>query len=305
MARVALCAALRSGAILVSDGAWGTFLQQKGLGAGECPERWCETRRADVLDVASRYVAAGADMIETNSFGANRFKLRHYGLEQHDTALNEAAAAISREAAGDDCYVLGSMGPSGVILIMGDVSEDELFEAFARQAAALERGGADAICVETMSALDEAAIAVKAARQSTTLPVACTFTFEQTIDGAYRTMMGVSPAQMAREMLNAGAHIIGTNCGNGIERMIEITTEIRAAAPEALLLVHANAGAPVVQNGATVFPDTPQQMAAALPALIAAGAGIVGGCCGTGPGHIAAMADAVKHIKQQTTGDAS
>ena len=189
---------VKEGKLLLSDGAWGTFLQAKGLGPGECPELWNVERRNDVLDVAKRYIEAGADMIETNSFGASRFKLEHFGLAHRAGELNEAAAAISREAAGPDRHVLASIGPTGKILMMGDVSEEQLYEAFAEQAAALERGGADTICVETMSAIDEACIAIRAARENTTLEVACTFTFEKTIDGRYRTMMGVSPADMPR-----------------------------------------------------------------------------------------------------------
>ncbi len=149
-----------SGKLLVSDGAWGTFLHQKGLKPGECPESWNLTRKEDILDIARAYISAGADMIETNSFGGNRFKLKRYGLEDQTKAINEAAAKISREAAGPEKHVLGSIGPSGIILLLGDVSSEELYDAFREQAEALETGGADAIIVETMSDLDEAVIAI-------------------------------------------------------------------------------------------------------------------------------------------------
>jgi 5-methyltetrahydrofolate--homocysteine methyltransferase len=285
---------VKSGAVLVSDGAWGTFLHKKGLEPGQCPELWCITRRSDVLDIAQRYVDAGADMIESNSFGANRIKLMHYGLEGRAKEMNRAAAAISREAAGPNRHVIASIGPTGKILMMGDVTEEELYGAFRDQALALEEGGADACCIETMTALDEACIAVKAARENTKLEVICTFTFDKTVDNTYRTMMGVSPAEMAAELVKAGAHIIGTNCGNGMAQMIEIVREIRGADKTIPILVHANAGLPQNKDGAIVFPETPDMMAGMVPDIIAAGANIIGGCCGTTPEHIAAIVKAIK-----------
>jgi 5-methyltetrahydrofolate--homocysteine methyltransferase len=277
---------LRDGKVLVSDGAWGTFLHEKGLKPGDCPELWNITRRADVLDIALRYIEAGADMIETNSFGGSRFKLEHFGLADKTVELNREAAAISREAAGPDRFVLGSIGPTGKMLMMGETTEEELGEVFAEQAVALEQGGADACCIETFSAIDEAVCAVKAARENTRLEVICTFTFDRTVTGEYRTMMGVSPADMAAALVDAGAQIIGTNCGNGFERMIDIVKEIRAACPGMPVLVHANAGLPEVCDGHVRFPESPSYMAGMVPGLIRAGANIVGGCCGTTPAHI-------------------
>jgi 5-methyltetrahydrofolate--homocysteine methyltransferase len=293
MGRIKITEALKSGKVLISDGAWGTFLQARGLKAGECPELWCLERSDEVFAVAKSYIDAGADMIETNSFGGSCYKLALYGLEEKTAEINEASARISRRAAGQERWVIASVGPTGKMTVVGDVTEKDLYEAFREQAAALARGGADAICVETMSALDEAAAAVRASRENTDLEVICTFTFQKTVKGEYRTMMGVSPADAARSSLEAGAHIIGTNCGNGIEGMIDIVKEMKAAAPDAPILVHSNAGLPRNVDGKDIFPDTPEKMASLAPALVKAGACIIGGCCGTTPEHIRAMKKAL------------
>lgn len=285
-----------SGSILISDGAWGTLLHGKDLKPGECPELWCVEHRADVLQIPSSYIAAGADIVGTNSFGGSRLKLQAYGLAERAAELNRAAAEISREAAGPNHHVLASIGPTGKMLAMGDISEKELYGAFCEQAVALEQGGADGCCIETMSAVDEAEIAVRAVRENTGLEIACTFTFDRTLSGEYRTMMGVSPVEMARAMIDAGTAIIGTNCGNGIEGMIEIVREIRSEVPDIPILVNANAGMPVLVEGRDVFPDTPEVMAGLVGALVEAGANIIGGCCGTTPAHIAAIVAAAKGI---------
>jgi 5-methyltetrahydrofolate--homocysteine methyltransferase len=298
MAKQSIVQAVKSGRLLVSDGAWGTFLQKKGLKPGECPELWCVTHRADVLDIAKSYIAAGADMIETDSFGGSCCKLGHFGLKERTAELNKAAANISREAAGSDHWVIASVGPTGLMTAMGDVTEEDFYAFFKEQVMALAEGGADAICVETMSALDEATAAVRATRDNTACEVICTFTFERTIQGDYRTMMGVSPTAAAQAAVAAGAQVIGANCGNGMERMIEIVKEMRAAAPTTPILVHANAGLPTNIDGADVFPESPVDMAGRVPALVAAGANIIGGCCGTTPAHIAAIKQAVTSLKK-------
>ena len=289
---------LKSKKRLISDGAWGTFLHKMGLAPGECPELWNLTHEKEVFEIARSYIDAGADMIETNSFGGSRYKLKHFGLEDKVYILNKAAAAISRKAAGENKIVLGSIGPTGIILIMGEVSQEELYEAFKEQSVALADGGADAIIIETMSDLEEAKIAIRAARENTECEIICTMTFEKTQQNEYRSIMGFAPGDVIQELINSGADIIGANCGNGMEGMIEITKEIRSVNSEIPLLIHANAGLPRYEEGETLFPETPVQMASFIPQLIDAGATIIGGCCGTTPEHIKKFSETVYDIQR-------
>ena len=287
---------IRKGNVLVSDGAWGTFLHLKGLKPGECPEEWNISHAADVFDIAQGYIEAGADMVETNSFGGNRFKLANYGFENKVFEFNKSAAEISRKAAGTDHFVLGSVGPTGKMLIMEDVTETELYEAFKEQSMALEAGGADAIIIETMTDLDEAGIAIKAAKENTGCEVFCTMTFDKIIGGGYRTMMGVSPSEMTVALVNAGASVIGANCGNGMADMIDIVKEIRQTNKTIPILIHANAGKPIYLDGVTTFPESPDDMAGRAREIIKAGANIIGGCCGTTPMHILKIREVVKSL---------
>jgi 5-methyltetrahydrofolate--homocysteine methyltransferase len=286
---------IAGGEVLVSDGAMGTLLHEKGLTAGECPESWCVSHPEVVRDIAAAYVAAGSNIVGANSFGGSSFKLKLFGLADKVAEFNCAAAKLAKQAIGERGYVAASVGPTGHIAEEegGEISSAQFYEAFREQVAAQAEGGADAICVETMSSLLEALQAVKAAKENTNLPVICTFTFESRPKG-FRTMMGLSPERAAKEAAAGGADIVGANCGNGIANMIEITRQMRAAVPRVPILIHPNAGVPVVENGRTVFKETPEFMASHVAGLIAAGANIIGGCCGTTPKHIAAIAAEVK-----------
>jgi len=289
---------LKNGEVLISDGAWGTFLQEEGLAQGECPELWNIENRDVVLRIAKSYIDAGSDMIETNSFGGNKIKLDHFDLGDRTYELNKAAAEISREAAGEEKIVLGSIGPTGKILMMGDISEEELYNAFAIQAKGLADGGADAICIETFFDIDEAKIAIKAVKENTDLEIMMTFSFDKAPDGSFNTMMGISPKQMTESLIEEGIDVIGTNCSNGFEGMIGIVKEIRDSNSEIPILVHANAGMPVIKDDEVSYPDTPIIMADLTPSLLKAGANIVGGCCGTTPEHIKLIKEAVINFKK-------
>jgi 5-methyltetrahydrofolate--homocysteine methyltransferase len=277
---------IAEGRTLVSDGAWGTFLHLKGLQADECPESWNLSRPDDVLAIAQSYVDAGADVILTNSFGGSPHKLEGYGLQDKVYELNKAAAEISKKAAGDRSLVLGSIGPTGIMVMMGEVPPQEIYKGFMEQARGLVDGGVDGLVVETMTDPEEARLAIEAIKKVCDLEVACTFTFSKTQTGEYRTMMGTGVEEFLDMALSAGADIIGANCGNGTAGMIEVVKEIRALNADVPILVHANAGLPQYLEGKTVFPESPGEMAPQMKDLVAAGANMVGGCCGTTPEHI-------------------
>ncbi|MFH1904213.1 MAG: homocysteine S-methyltransferase family protein [bacterium] len=284
---------IKKGEILVSDGAMGTMLQRKGLGLGECPEEWNITHPGEVRAIAEAYLKAGSDMILTNTFGGSRFKLAKFGLEAKVAEFNKAGVSLAKKAAVQyEGIVAGSVGPTGEFMRpLGTVTEDEMYDVFREQILAQIQGGADAICVETMTSLEEISIAIKVVKENTAVPVIATMTFDKGMQG-YKTMMGVSIKEAALGLEKAGADIIGTNCGNGIGPMVDIVREMRKYSSKPIL-VHANAGVPELIHGKTCFRETPEDMAKKVPELIDAGANIIGGCCGTTPEHIRAIRNIV------------
>jgi methionine synthase I (cobalamin-dependent) len=276
---------------VVTDGAWGTQFQQRGLPVGACPDAWNLTQPEKVEEVARAYVEAGSRVVLTNTFGANRFVLARYGQADKMAEINRAGVAISRRAAKTKAMVFASVGPSGVMLMMGQVGEDELKAAFAEQLFALAEAGADGIAIETMSDPAEAALAAAAAHE-TGLPVVACMTFDS---GAKkdRTMMGATPEQAAERLIAAGADVIGSNCGHGIAGMVEVCRRLRAAADRPIW-IKANAGLPEIVDGKTVYRQTPAEFTAYVPQLIEAGASFIGGCCGTTPEFIRAVAEKLK-----------
>lgn len=271
---------------VVTDGAWGTQLQIRGLPVGSCPDLWNLEHPERVEEVARAYVDAGSQVILTNTFGANRFMLQRHGVADRVAAINRAGAEISRRAAGSKAAVFASMGPSGVVLMMGQVRPEALEEAFTEQAAALADAGADALVIETMSDPAEAKLAVAAAH-GTGLPVVACMVFDSGRDHD-RTMMGTTPEQAAEALLEAGADLIGSNCGQGIAGFVPICRRLKAASGRPVW-IKANAGLPEVRQGRTVYSQTPPEFADFVPALVEAGANFIGGCCGTTPEFIQAV----------------
>ena len=280
---------LRRGPV-VTDGAWGTQLQQRGLSSGDCPDAWNLSHASLVEEVPRAYVEAGSRIVLTNTFRANRLALASYGLAQSVGEINRKGVEISLRAAGQQALVFGSMGPSGKLLLSEEVTRDELQQAFEEQAAALAAAGAAGLVVETMSDLAEAKIALAAAK-STGLPVVACMVSDSGKD-LDRTLMGDSALRAASELTEAGADVIGANCGQGISSYINVCRQLRAATALPLW-IKANAGVPQLVDGQVVYRTTADEFAQFAPALVAAGAQFVGGCCGTNPDFISRLRAAI------------
>ncbi len=276
---------------VVTDGAWGTQLQDAGLPSGACPDAWNLSHPDRVETVPRSYVEAGSQVVLTNTFRANRLALQSYGLAEQARQINLAGGQISRRAAGTHARVFGSIGPSGKMLFAGEVTAEELQEAFTEQAEALAESGVDALIIETMSDLEEATIALAAAK-ATGLPVVACMVFDTGKDKD-RIMTGRTPEQVAEELAAAGADVVGANCGQGIASYVPICQRLHAAT-ELPIWIKANAGVPQMIGDQVVYESTPEQFAAHGPDLVAAGASFLGGCCGTGPDYIRALRTRIK-----------
>lgn len=271
------------GKVTIVDGAWGTELDKLGCPAGFCREEWNITHPDLVGQVAKSYVDAGAKIILTNTFGANRLVLGRHDRAGKVAEFNRAGAAISKQAIAGKGHVFASIGPSGKLIATGEVAEPELYDAFREQAEALAEGGADALVIETMTDITEATAAVRAAK-TTGLCVAASMTYDSGKDHT-RTIMGVGPETAAKALIDAGADIVGCNCGIGIENYIKVAALLRAVT-DVPIWVKANAGLPQVEGDKIVYKMNPQQFAEKAKELVKAGANIIGGCCGTSPDYI-------------------
>jgi 5-methyltetrahydrofolate--homocysteine methyltransferase len=287
-------ALLAEGGTILADGAMGTMLFANGLQFGDPPEAWNVAHPDVVRRIQRGYIDAGSRIVLTNTFGGNRLRLRLHNLDSRVHELNRTAAILLRaesDAAGGHALVAGDIGPSGEIMEpLGTLSEEEAVDVFEEQARALIAGGVDLIWIETMSHLSEITAAIRGARRaSPDIPIIATMTF----DTRGHTMMGVSPEQAARALLEAGADAIGGNCGNGPDELLPVVEKMHAVAPDAVIVAKSNAGMPELVDLRAVYRADPATMAEAGIGFHAAGARIIGACCGSTPAHLAAMAQAL------------
>lgn len=276
---------------VITDGGWGSQFLELGLAAGELGDAWNLTHPDRVEAIPRAYVAAGSQVILTNTFSANRITLTGHGLEGRIQEINESGVAISRRAAGGVAHVFGSIGPTGKLLVTGDVTEEQLTEVYREQVGFLAGSGVEAIVIETMADLAETTLAIQAAKE-TGLPVVACLAYASGRNRD-RTMMGVTPELAVEALSAAGADVIGANCGQGISGYVAICRRLRAVTDRPLW-IKPNAGLPELVDGRTVYRTTPEEFAAQAPALLDAGADFVGGCCGTTPDFIRAVAEKVR-----------
>jgi 5-methyltetrahydrofolate--homocysteine methyltransferase len=279
--------------VVIFDGAMGTMLQAEGLLPGECPELWNVERPEIVQKIHRAYFEAGAQVVETNTFGANPIKLAAIGLEGRTHEFNYQGARLAKTVAPPDGLVAGSVSPTGKFLEpLGDLTYPQVVEIYKAQIGALAEGGADLICIETMSDIEETAAAIQAARAVCSLPVIATMTFNLDAIG-FRTIMGISPEIAAIRLKREGVDIIGSNCGQGMEEMILLMKQMRPLT-SLPLIAQPNAGLPQLSEGKVTYPQSPEDFAQEVPELLQTGINVIGGCCGTTPEHIRLLAEKVR-----------
>jgi len=278
---------------IISSGAIGTLIQDRGLPLGEISEIWNIRQPEEVAAVYRSFCEAGAELIGTNTFGANRIKLKRFGLEGRAYELNLRGAQIGRQSLPQSCLLFGSAGPTGDLLApLGTLTHEEVYGAFREQSLALAEGGVDVLCFRTMSDLEEIKLAIRAAKENTNLPIIATMTFALGQRG-YRTMMGIDPQAAVLGLRQAGADVIGSNCGQGMEEMVGLIAEMRNL-DAGYVAAQPNAGRPQLIEGKTVYAQDPKEFACRVPELLDLGVNIIGGCCGVSPEHIRQVAEAVE-----------
>ena len=287
----ALWARLSAGEVLISDGATGTLLQGMGTPRGQSPEVWVIDQPDQIRDLHRGYIEAGSNLILTCTFGGTRFRLSGHGLADRVVEVNRRAAELARAEAGSDVFVGGDMGPTGKLLKpLGPLTAEQAADAYAEQATGLAEGGADFLLIETMSDLGEAQAAIEGARRATDLPIVCTFSF----DTRGHTMMGITPGAVA-EQIGPLIEGVGANCGKDPAEYVLFLHAMRSAAPDTLLWAKPNAGLPRMMDDQAVYAATPAYMGEIALELCQAGAQVIGGCCGTTPDHIRAMAKTLEN----------
>ena len=272
--------------VLLADGATGTNYQDMGIEPGVAPEEWVLDAPDKVRDLHRRFAEVGSDLVLTCSFGGSPIRLEDGPLAGKAREVNARAAELAREAVGDGVLVAGSIGPTGQLVEpFGPLGQDAAVIAFAEQARALADGGADLIVLETFFALEEALWAAEAVTTETDLPLVIAFSFDQ----GTRTMMGLSPADVVRETESLGLAALGANCGRSLDDTAQLVTEFQDAGIAVPLWIKPNAGVPQVTGDGVVYPEGPESFAARLSEFAERGARIVGGCCGSTPGHLAQL----------------
>jgi 5-methyltetrahydrofolate--homocysteine methyltransferase len=275
--------------VLVSDGAMGTMLQAHGLPVGHCPEEWNISHPDVLLSIHKDYFDAGADLVETNTFGGNRYRLKMHGYDNSVYHFNKAGAEMAKEVCPTGKYVSGSVGPTGEFLQpFGLATDVDLKKAFEEQIRGLIDGGIDVIFIETMSYIDEIKSAVSAAQEiNKDIPLVASMSFEKSASG-YRTMMGTSIPDFIEQIINQPIIAIGANCGKGADEMVDIMEEFRQHT-DLPLIAQANAGLPETKEDKIVYTETPEQRSELTRVLLSEKVNIIGGCCGTTPDHIKAI----------------